>query len=84
MAEYEWRCAGCGVLSPDKIRSCTCPTNVVIWDRETAWKQDTLEDRPPHKTMTAEEYLAANIKGWHEVCWRIDNAGNVGVRYLGC
>lgn len=35
-----------------------------------------------HKTMTAEEYLALNLKGWHEVCWRYDGAGGVGVRYL--
>ena len=39
--------------------------------------------RKPHKTMTAEEYLAANIKGWHEVCWNVDGFGGVGVRYLG-
>jgi hypothetical protein len=24
------------------------------------------DKKTPHKTMTAEEYLAANIKGWHE------------------
>lgn len=34
-----------------------------------------------HKTMTAEEYLALNLQGWHEVCWRYDGHGGVGVRY---
>ena len=23
----EWRCAGCGALSPGKVRACDCPTN---------------------------------------------------------
>jgi hypothetical protein len=36
-----------------------------------------------HKVMTCEEYLALNLKGWHEVCWRYDAAGGVAVRYLG-
>ncbi len=35
----------------------------------------------PHKVMTAEEYLASNIQGWHSVCWRYDNAGGVAIRY---
>lgn len=35
-----------------------------------------------HHVMTREEYDAMLIKGWHEVCRDIDNAGNVGVRFL--
>jgi hypothetical protein len=44
MAEYEWTCAGCGIPSPNKMRSCDCPTNVVCWDRKHEWKRDTIED----------------------------------------
>lgn len=37
-----WRCAGCGVLSPNKERACNCPTGVVCrtveGKREQAWK----------------------------------------------
>lgn len=40
MSQYEWTCAGCGAVSPNKIRSCDCPTNVVSWDRKQAWKRD--------------------------------------------
>lgn len=25
----DWKCAGCGIISPDKWRSCDCPTDVV-------------------------------------------------------
>lgn len=39
--------------------------------------------REPHKVMTPEEYAAMKIEGWHEVCCDIDNAGNIGIRYLG-
>lgn len=39
MADYEWTCAGCGALSPDRMRTCDCPTNVVCWDRKREWKR---------------------------------------------
>ncbi len=35
----------------------------------------------PHKVMTPEEYGAAPIVGWHEVCRNVDGCGSVGVRY---
>ena len=25
----EWKCSGCGVLSPDRVRCCECPTGVL-------------------------------------------------------
>ena len=28
--EKAWKCAGCGVPSPDRIRACNCPTEV-LW-----------------------------------------------------
>jgi hypothetical protein len=28
--EKAWKCAGCGVPSPDRIRACNCPT-AVLW-----------------------------------------------------
>jgi len=42
--EREWTCAGCGAPSPNQLRSCDCPTNVVCWDRKKEWKRDTAED----------------------------------------
>lgn len=45
MSESEWTCAGCGVASPNKMRTCDCPTNVVVsLARKRAWKQDVRED----------------------------------------
>lgn len=38
--------------------------------------------RKAHHVMTPEEYAVMKIQGWHEVCKDIDNAGNVGVRFL--
>lgn len=40
----EWKCAGCGALSPpDRARVCGCATEVVIREvngkHEQAWKQ---------------------------------------------
>ncbi len=36
----EWKCAGCGTLSPDRQRSCDCATNVVVKSTgEQAWKR---------------------------------------------
>jgi chromosome segregation ATPase len=37
-----WQCAGCGVASPDRYRSCDCPTNVVVRAKEQAWKIDRI------------------------------------------
>ncbi len=36
----EWRCAGCGVLAPERVAPCDCPTHCV-YDRKTQrseWK----------------------------------------------
>jgi len=30
----EWRCAGCGILAPNKASQCECPT-YCVYDRET-------------------------------------------------
>jgi hypothetical protein len=40
-------------------------------------------ERVAHKVMTAEEYAATPIVGWHEVCRDIDGFGGVGIRYKG-
>jgi hypothetical protein len=47
MSEYEWTCAGCGVPSPNKVRSCDCATNVVCWDRKHEWKRDASFEALP-------------------------------------
>lgn len=41
-----------------------------------------IEDRKPHKVMTADEYADMLIIGWHEVCRDVDGFGGVGVRFL--
>lgn len=39
MSGDEWKCAGCGVFSPGRVRSCGCPTSVVYkMGGESAWK----------------------------------------------
>lgn len=69
---------------------CKCRT-VVAWNPAPhaapaaapfLWHGSVSAGRTPHKIMTREEYDAMPIKGWHEVCRDIDNAGNVGVRFL--
>lgn len=42
-AVKNWKCAGCGIISPDQLRSCDCPTNVVYMpgEKRSAWKRDT-------------------------------------------
>lgn len=49
--DAEWKCAGCGVVSPGKRRQCTCATNVVsvLHDGKfiSEWKiGDMLKARP--------------------------------------
>ena len=37
----DWLCVGCAALSPNRMRTCTCPTNVVVRSlsgKESAWK----------------------------------------------
>lgn len=40
-AKTDWRCAGCGAHAPKRIRSCDCPTNVVVRGTKQAWKVGT-------------------------------------------
>lgn len=36
----DWRCAGCGTPSPDRIRVCECPTEVVTQPGgKSEWKR---------------------------------------------
>lgn len=46
-------------------------------------KRVIVSERKAHKVMTAEEYAAMPIVGWHEVCRDVDGFGGVGVRNLG-
>jgi hypothetical protein len=41
-----------------------------------------IQPPKPHKTMTAEEYAAMKIEGWHEVCRNVDGFGGVGIRFI--
>lgn len=35
----EWKCSGCGIASPNRVRSCECPTGAVRRSNgEGAWK----------------------------------------------
>jgi hypothetical protein len=45
-------------------------------------RRTIVTERRAHKVMTAEEYAATPIIGWHEVCRDVDGFGAVGVRYL--
>lgn len=37
----DWRCAGCGIPSPNTERACDCPTRVVCRGvNEQAWKRE--------------------------------------------
>lgn len=51
----------------------------LVYDKK---RRTIVAERQAHHVMTREEYDAMLIKGWHEVCRDIDNAGNVGVRFL--
>jgi hypothetical protein len=44
MTDIEWKCSGCGILSPNKVRSCDCPTNVVFSGNLHEWKVDDPSD----------------------------------------
>jgi hypothetical protein len=50
-------------------------------DGVTAHPASDFEPKPD-KIMTRDEYLAANLQGWHQVCWNVDGHGGVGVRYM--
>lgn len=55
-----WKCAGCGCESPDRVRSCECPTNVVTMGRLAQWKIDPpgIEPRIGYHEGHAIGYLA--------------------------
>jgi hypothetical protein len=40
----EWTCAGCGIPSPDRKRSCDCATNVVCSGSKQEWKASGEDD----------------------------------------
>lgn len=42
--QTEWRCAGCGCLSINRKRSCSCPTSIVRRGNESAWKLTEGDD----------------------------------------
>lgn len=51
MTDTEWKCAGCGAASPDRVRVCSCPTSVVYKPNgPQAWKVGE-EYEPPHIEM---------------------------------
>ena len=57
----EWRCAGCGKESPNRIRSCDCPTGCVVKPGGVgAWKLD-LADTPD---------FAGSLRGFAAMCER--------------
>lgn len=41
--EKAWKCAGCGAPSPDRVRACNCPTEV-LWQEgaETVTKMERV------------------------------------------
>lgn len=51
------------------------------WVSDKEYWEDSAPFKP-HKTMTADEYSAMPIVGWHMVCRDVDGFGGVGIRYL--
>jgi len=62
------------------------PRNMLLADHVrdyiTAKGREVKPARKAHKIMTAEEYAAMTIVGWHEVCRDVDGFGGVGVRFI--
>jgi hypothetical protein len=52
----DWKCAGCGAPSPDRFRSCRCPTNCVTigHGKKSAWK---IEPEPHRLAETIRSRL---------------------------
>lgn len=58
----EWKCAGCGALSPGRVRSCDCPTNVVCRGRaEQEWK---IEKAQPAAAILSVEQGREAVAAW--------------------
>ena len=45
-AAIAWKCSGCGILSPGRLRSCDCLTNVVSCGQFRDWKIERMTDKP--------------------------------------
>lgn len=45
----DWACVMCGAASPDRLRSCSCPTGVLFSKagKTTAWKADAPQASGP-------------------------------------
>lgn len=44
-AGTEWRCSGCGIAAPDRVRRCDCVTNVLyIYDGKKMVHEVKLDD----------------------------------------
>lgn len=39
-ALLDWKCSGCGKPSPDRLRTCDCPTNCLSGSKGSALKID--------------------------------------------
>lgn len=54
---YEWKCGGCSIVTPRRMRSCECPTNVVYRQdgkrRIQAWKVDNTDSTEAESTDAA-------------------------------
>lgn len=75
------------LLRPESYFLKGIPTHFDELGRIWPIPEDGIEvewiERRAHKVMTAEEYAAMPIIGWHEVCRDVDGFGGIGIRYLG-
>lgn len=57
--EKAWKCAGCGALSPDRMRACSCPTEV-LWQEGvgTVLKLDGHPGLSPENRPLVERWAA--------------------------
>jgi hypothetical protein len=85
----EWRCAGCGIVSPDRARSCSCPTDVVVKDGMQEWKRGAGADAP--REALAQFMIRHSFATGHgdthdsllaELSWQIDELMKRARSYL--
>ncbi|MGD9884459.1 MAG: hypothetical protein AB7R40_23730 [Nitrospiraceae bacterium] len=64
IAAQEWKCAGCGAVSPNRAQSCDCPTGVVTRHNEQAWKVGREELRMSELAETIKNYSDIVLVGF--------------------
>ena len=78
MDNRQWKCAGCGKDAPNRVRSCDCPTRVVVHSTDVGkneWSIDRAEfvtieysnwrgDRGPRRIVPTGQIIFGSNE-WH-------------------